>query len=869
MENRIIKIISIDDNMDNLISLQAILMESFPDAQLFSATSGASAMTIIKAEEPDVILLDIVMPEMDGLMVCKKLKADKKLFDIPVIFITANQDDRESRLQALEVGGEAFLTKPIDPFELMVQIRTMIKIRTSNLEKRDINSYLSHKIEKQTQELKEANIAALNMLEDLQNDNISRKANEDELSKLNRIHSIYSQINELILFNNNRQFLFQELCRIVVEAGKFRMSWIGLLDEATQTLTPTCWAGIEDGYLSVIPKISIANIPEGRGPTGTAMRENRVCFSNDFSTDMQMIPWRQEGLKRGFHSSIALPLKLRGAVIGAFTLYSGNTNFFSSEEEIILLEKISANISYALEYEIALKERISAEQSLHKISQAVEQCPVSIVITSTEGIIEYVNPKFLDVTGYTLNEVLGENPRILKSGETSLEEYKRMWQLISNGGEWSGEFHNKKKNGELFWESANISPIKNKKGEITNYLAIKEDITERKKSEQELLKAKEHAEESDRLKSAFLANMSHEIRTPMNGILGFAELLKEPHLSGEDQQDYIQIIEKSGERMLNIINDIMSISKLESGQMEIHLTNSNMNDQIQYIYTFFQYEAAKKGIKTIFDVKLKPAEAIHHTDKEKVYAILTNLVKNAIKFTSQGSIEMGCVKKGPWIEFFIKDTGNGIAPEQMEFIFDRFRQGSESLTRNYEGAGLGLAITKAYVEMLGGKIWLESTVGMGSTFYFTLPSQDEESANAVTRQTNDLVALHREVSELKKINILIAEDDEMSELLITRMVKNIGSKIRIARTGMEAVELCRNNLDLDLILMDMRMPEMDGYEATRQIRKFNKTIVIIAQTAFALKGDQELSLAAGCTDYIAKPIKTEMLLNLIRQYFKK
>ncbi len=251
---------------------------------------------------------------------------------------------------------------------------------------------------------------------------------------------------------------------------------------------------------------------------------------------------------------------------------------------------------------------------------------------------------------------------------------------------------------------------------------------EKEKRAAELIVAKEHAEESDRLKSAFLANMSHEIRTPMNSILGFASLLSTPNLTGKKQQEYIRIIENSGERLLNIINDIVHISKIESGILEANISEANINGQMEYIYNFFKSGTEKKGI--LFTVKNLQSgkDVMMKTDKEKLYAILTNLVKNAIKFTNEGFIEFGCVKRGKFLEFYVKDTGVGIRQEQRKLIFERFRQGSESLNRNYEGAGLGLSISKAYVELLGGKIWVESEeenlltgkVG-GSTFYFTIP----------------------------------------------------------------------------------------------------------------------------------------------------
>lgn len=513
-----------------------------------------------------------------------------------------------------------------------------------------------------------------------------------------------------------------------------------------------------------------------------------------------------------------------------------------------------------------ITERKRTQEKIRQLSQAVEQSPVSIVITNTKGEIEYANPKFTETTGYSLNEVIGQNPRFLKSGQTTPEEYKELWQTIAAGKEWHGEFENKKKNGELYWESASISPIVNAQGQSTHYIAIKEDITHRKNIDLELIKAKNKAEESDRLKLAFLANMSHEIRTPMNGILGFTELLKEPKLTGEEQQEYIKIIEKSGKRMLNIINDIISISKVESGQIEVSLKETNINEQIEYLNTFFKPETKQKGIKLIVTEKLSPKECVISTDKEKIYAVLTNLIKNAIKFTDSGSIKFGCERKGENVKFFVKDSGLGIPKSQQKIIFERFRQANETITRAHEGSGLGLAISKAYVEMLGGKIWVESKVGKGSTFYFTIPYKDGYETE------NEENIAHPEVTEenkIKDLKILIVEDDAISKLLITIAVKPYSKEILKVSTGIEAIEACRNNPDIDLVMMDINMPEMGGYEATKQIREFNKDLVIIAQTANGMQSDRDNAIAAGCTDYISKPVNITSLGQLIQKYFRK
>jgi len=414
-----------------------------------------------------------------------------------------------------------------------------------------------------------------------------------------------------------------------------------------------------------------------------------------------------------------------------------------------------------------------------------------------------------------------------------------------------------------------IGKLKNCGGEFTDIANQFNDFILQK---EELVIAKEKAEESDRLKSAFLTNMSHEIRTPMNGILGFADLLKEQGLTGDELQEYIEIIEKSGVRMLNIINQIVDISKIEAGMIKLEIQESNINKQIEYIHTFFKPEAETKGIKLSFQKTLTEKEALIQTDREKLYAILINLVKNAIKYTNEGTIEFGYnmvenlhATSQPLLQFYVKDTGIGIPKNRQEAIFERFIQADIEDKMAYQGAGLGLAITKAYVEMLGGKIWVESEEGIGSIFYFTIPYNAAPVKEITDRQPEPSV----KNETVRKLKILIAEDDEVSEMLIDNYIKMFGKEILKARTGVEAVEVCRNNTDIDLILMDIRMPDISGYEATRQIRQFNQEVVIIAQTAFGLLGDREKAIKAGCNDYIAKPINKNELQLMIQKYFGK
>ena len=510
--------------------------------------------------------------------------------------------------------------------------------------------------------------------------------------------------------------------------------------------------------------------------------------------------------------------------------------------------------------------RVMAEKALAaseaRYRRLFETAKDGILILDAEtGMIVDVNQFLIDMLGYSkeqfikkaiweigfFKDVVASHENFLELREKEFIRYEDLPLETSDGRKINVEF------------VSNLYLVDSQKVIQCNI----RDITERKIAEKELLLAKQHAEESDRLKSAFLANMSHEIRTPMNGILGFASLLKKLKLPKEKQVTYLEIIEKSGIRLLNIINDIICISKVDAGQMGVTISETNINEQIDFIYTFFKPEAEQKCLHFFYKKSLSGKDSIIKTDKEKIFGILTNLVKNAIKFTQAGSIEFGYEKKGKFLEFFVKDTGVGIEDSKKEIIFERFRQGSELLTRNYEGAGLGLSISKAYVEMMGGRIWVKSEPGTGSDFYFTIPYTVPE----VKKMDKTVTSANGVKRFSKKLKILIAEDDEDSELLIRMAVRIYSREVLMARNGLEAVELCRKFSDIDLILMDIKMPEMDGYESTRQIRKFNKDVVIIAQTAFGLPGDRDKAIEAGCTDYIQKPYNNASLNVLVNSIF--
>ncbi len=505
-----------------------------------------------------------------------------------------------------------------------------------------------------------------------------------------------------------------------------------------------------------------------------------------------------------------------------------------------------------------------SEQYLKSIFRAA---PVGIGVM-VKGQITGVNEKLCELTGYEEEELLNQSSRMLYHSEVDFERVGLVKQGdIKEMGTVTIETVWRCKDGSsmdilLSYTSMDAEDLQ--KG-IT-FTAM--DITERKKAEQDMIStnrqlryAKEKAEESDRLKTAFLANMSHEIRTPMNGIIGFTNLLAKPSLSEESKQVYIDIINKSGERLLDTVNDLIDISKLETGQVNIVIDNTPIDELLDNLYHFFQQEASEKGLHLSCNKGSSKDKLIIRTDEQKLNSVLTNLIKNAIKYTLKGTIEFGyslaATGGSKMLQFYIKDTGIGIPENRQEAVFNRFEQADIDDRNAYEGSGLGLAIAKNLVELLGGKIWVESLPGSGSTFYFTLPlviADKQETVNIEAKPVKEDPNLPG------LLKILIAEDDIASYLHLSILLKELTRELLHVTSGKEAVEVCRNHPDIDLVMMDLKMPLLNGLEATRKIREFNQTVPIIAQTAYALVGDRNEALEAGCSEYLSKPIIVEELM---------
>ncbi len=513
--------------------------------------------------------------------------------------------------------------------------------------------------------------------------------------------------------------------------------------------------------------------------------------------------------------------------------------------------------------------RVKTEQKLqeteHRFKTLFDNAADGIIVGDKKGHIIDANSSFCKLTGYTREEILFKFIAELFSKQ-SLENMPLQFGLLKNGHSVISEREIVSKTGALIPIEMNTTLMAN-----NYYLAVVRDMTDRKKAEETLLLknkefmlAKKRAEESDQLKSEFLANMSHEIRTPMNGILGFSRMLGEEELDAEQQKLYIDIIENSSNQLMRIIDDILEISILETKQVKVVNNPLNLNRLFLELFTIYDRQAKMNKTPLYIKTGLNDERATVLVDEIKLRKVLTNLIDNALRYTNEGFVEIGYRLDEDMLSFYVKDTGIGIAKEKQRIIFERFSQAEKRLSKEYGGLGLGLSIAKENSELMGGGISVESVSGEGSTFTFTIPYQPVVASNS--KQKGSLVSGSANESSF---TVLVVEDEEINYLYLETIIRKVDSAMVIlhAKNGEEAVEMCRSNRDINIVFMDIKMPRMNGLEATMIIKEFAPDLKIIAQTAYSTFEDKQYALNAGCDDFLEKPINVELLSKIINDTF--
>ena len=517
-----------------------------------------------------------------------------------------------------------------------------------------------------------------------------------------------------------------------------------------------------------------------------------------------------------------------------------------------------------------LKQKKHAEEAIllerRLLRTLIDNLPAMIYVKDSDCRKVIANKADVKNMGFEEeSEVLGKTDIELLPGIIGQRGYNDDREVISSGKaiiEHEEDFIDN--NGVRRWMLTAKIPLHDKDGKITGLVGIGHDITERKENEAELIHSKEKAEESDRLKSAFLHNISHEIRTPLNAIVGFATLLGTSELTADRKKEFVTIIQASNEQLLSIISGILSLAALEAGQEQVNESETDLNQLLLNVYEQQIVNPVSKDVTLSYHPSMPDDQAFVYTDPIKLTQILVNLVGNALKFTQKGKVRFGYNLNDNKLQFFVEDTGIGIPEEMQEIIFERFRQVDNSATRKYGGTGLGLALSKGYVELLGGNMVLTSVPGKGSIFSFTIPYKP------VIKSISESQATKTEPDDMPppgKI-ILVAEDEAHNFMLIHELLSTLKMKIIRAENGLDAVRICAGGNPPDLVLMDIKMPVMDGIEATRKIKELNPDLPIIALTAFTLEADKKRILSSGCDAYIEKPIKYQLLVNQLLNHLK-
>ncbi len=497
---------------------------------------------------------------------------------------------------------------------------------------------------------------------------------------------------------------------------------------------------------------------------------------------------------------------------------------------------------------------------------AFENASIGVCLVSPDYKFISVNNTLCNIVGYSKLEL--ENMYFAEiTHPDDISKSLDYMSDIKSGVSQSATFEKRyiHKDGHVVWVSISTGLISKELRDSSYIITHVQDISDRKEAERQLIIAKDKAEESDRLKTAFLNNISHEIRTPMNAIMGFAELLGDVDNTPEKQSEFVNIIIKSSQQLLSIITDIISIATIEAGQEIIREAEVNVNQMFGLLYKQFKSKANDKGIDLIITKALPDKDVTFVTDKTKLIQIITNLLNNSFKFTETGFIEAGYYIKGKDIEFYVKDSGIGIPDDMYEEIFKRFRQIETSSMFNMGGSGLGLSISKAYAELLGGNIRVSSEPGKLTVFSFSLPFGKHGTLN----KEKSVITGCKELSCINESkNILIAEDEDSNYKLLKAFLSKTKLNVIRASNGIEAIEICKTNSDIDLVLMDIKMPLMNGLEATKQIKELRPDLHIIAQSAYSNDNDKANAFAYGCIDFISKPVKKEILISKINKHIK-
>jgi two-component system sensor histidine kinase/response regulator len=749
-----------------------------------------------------------------------------------------------------------------------------------------LDQELERRVQERTAELTRANAA-------LEDEITQRRRAEEQLRRVNRAHQALTICNQALVRATNERDFLQEICRIIVDIAGYRLCWVGYAEQdEARSIRPVAAAGYSLGYLETM-RATWADTERGQGPAGTAIRTGRTCLFKDVAGDLRFAPWRQEALKRGYVSVLAIPLHADGQILGALTIHAAEPDA-CDDEEMGLLESLANDLAYGITALRTRIERAKAEEELRQAHDELEArvaertvalaeanalqrqvvrehdkteeelrtlmdtIPDSIYFKDRQSRFIRVNKTLARLAGVEDPcELLGKSDFDLFTDEHARQAYEDEQEILRTGQPLVGKEEKETwPDGRITWVSTTKMPFRDTQGQIIGTFGSSRDITERKRVEEELRAAKETAEAANQAKSAFLATMSHEIRTPMNAIIGMTELVLDTALS-EEQREYLTLVEKSTDLLLTLLNDILDFSKIEAGKFELDHHPFGLRDNVADLLHTLALRAHHKGVELAYVVAADVPDDLVG-DALRLRQVLVNLVGNAIKFTEQGEVVAHITvltrrEDDVALHFAVRDTGTGIPADQQERIFDPFSQGDNSLKRKYEGTGLGLAISARLVEMMGGRLRVESEVGKGSTFHF-------DAWFRVGQGPAEVLCPARP-EKLRDLPVLVVDDNATNRAILAEILAHWGMKPAVAEHGLVALELLDRargaGQPFAVILLDAHMPQMDGFRLAGLIRQRpqeNGTVLLLLSSANAA-GDADQCRALGIAGCLPKPIK--------------
>jgi len=894
------KILIIDDRNDNLISIKALLKSFIPDANVFTALSGQDGINIAENEQPDTILLDIIMPKMDGYETCRKLKEKQSTKHIPVIMLTAIKTDAESRIRGLNLGADAFLSKPVDPAELTAQINVMLRIKKAEDKLRLEKTNLEELVLERTKKLKESEekfraitesamdaifvkdlelkythinpamekffgISASDLIGKTVVELFGEKEKDYIMELDTKVLNGEIVIEEREKIINEKTYLFHiikaplknsdgkivGLCGIARDITKRKYAEKQLEKERNRAERYLDLAGVMFITIDINENITLIN---KKGCEILGYKYSEIIGKNWFDNFIPELI-RNE-MKTTFHKMMSSNVEINEYFENQILTKNGDVKTVAWHN--VRLQNKNGDITGILSSGEDITKRKMAEEENRNLIQMVEQSPAVVVLTDLSGNIKYVNSKFTSVTGYTFEEVKGQNPRILKSGEMSSEEYEELWETITKGEIWNGEFHNKKKNGELYWEDATIGPVKDVDGEITHYLAVKEDITKHKKMSQQL----QQAQKLEAI-GRFASGIAHDFNNILQVIIGYVYFAKQDLSEDDSRFKNIEEIRKATDKAAALSHQLLAFGSSQA----LEPRNININDLIKGLLKMIRRIICENiNLEFIGEQNINSIYA----DPSQMEQIIMNLCVNAkdammwggdlIIKTENVLIGDEYCRKYPWgkegkyVLLTVTDTGLGMDKTTVDKVFEPFF----TTKKENDGTGLGLATVFSIVKQHDGMVNVFSEEGKGTTFKIYLP---------IVEKKCDMVETKSEYSmQGGNEAILIAEDDEAIRNLATRILEDVGYNVIVAADGNEAVALFKQNSErISLLFLDMIMPNMGGLSAFKCIEKINPDIHVLFCSGYSSKTFWKGFTSMKNAKKICKPYSRNSLLKLVRE----